>query len=155
MGGRPRPVAASFRIERCQRAIEELVATTRERARLAWDQDRAIEAATVFGRLAKDPILVARQLEATLAGVTLMVEAWLGLVSALEKGDWSEAEESKALDLLGVASDLRSGNSLIDAPRESSRSGITSGWPSRRSAAWSRSATRRWCRSTTWSVTRR
>ena len=112
-----RAVAASLRIEACERSMEELTAASRERARLAWDQDRAVEAATTFGRLAKDPVLASRQLQATLAGVERLVEAWLGLAATLVDGeDWSEAEASRALDLLGVDADLRSGRTLVDGP---------------------------------------
>ena len=67
-------------------------------------------------RLGKDPVLASRQLQATLAGVTLLVEFWVGLVAMLEGRDWSETEASKALDLLGVNPDLREGRTLIDAP---------------------------------------
>jgi hypothetical protein len=113
-----RAVAASLRIETCERSMEELTASSRERARLAWDQDRAVEAATTFGRLTRDPVLASRQLQASLAGVDLLVEAWLGLAVALEAGeDWSEEEASRALDLLGVAADLRSGRTLVDGPK--------------------------------------
>ena len=112
-----RAVAASLRIERCERSLENLTAASRERARLAWDQDRAVEAATIAGRLARDPVLASRQLQASLAGVELLVEAWLGLVAALGAGgDWSESQASRALDLLGVAADLRSGRTPIDGP---------------------------------------
>ncbi len=112
-----RAVAASFQIERCERAIEDLVAITREHARLVWDQDKAIEAAIIAARLAKNPVLASRQLEATFAGVILLIEAWLGLAAALRVGvDWSESEASRALDMLGVAPDLRNGFTLITPP---------------------------------------
>ena len=112
-----RAVAASLRIETCERSMEELTAASRERARLAWDQDRAVEAATIFGRLARDPVLASRQLQASLAGVERLVEAWLGLAATLVDGeDWSESEASRALDLLGVDADLRSGRTLVDGP---------------------------------------
>jgi hypothetical protein len=112
-----RAVAATFRIERCEHAIDDLTTSTQERARLAWDEDRAVDAATVFGRLDRDPILASRQLQTTLAGVILLMEAWLGLAASLKDGtDWSESEASRALDLLGVAADLRSGQNLIDGP---------------------------------------
>ena len=112
-----RAVAASLRIERCERAMDELTAASRQRARLAWDEDKAVEAAAIFGRLARDPVLASRQLQATLAGVGLLVEAWLGLGATLLDGrDWSEAEASRALDLLGVAADLRSGRTPVDGP---------------------------------------
>ncbi len=115
-----RAVAASLRIERCERAMDDLTATASERARLAWDEDRAVEAATLASRLARDPVLVSRQLQLTLAGAGLLVEAWLGLIATLQTGkDWSESEASKALDLLGVAADTRSGRTPIDGPEES------------------------------------
>ena len=112
-----RAVAASLRIEACERSMEELTAASRERARLAWDQDRAVEAATTFGRLARDPVLASRQLQTSLAGVERLLEAWLGLAATLVDGeDWSESEASRALDLLGVDADLRSGRTLVDGP---------------------------------------
>ena len=115
-----RAVAASLRIERCERAMDELVATTRERAELAWDQDRAVEAATVAGRLARDPVLASRQLETTWAGVGLLLDSWIGLVRALDgPGGWSESDASTALDLLGIPAGLRAGPTAIDGPEGS------------------------------------
>ena len=112
-----RAVAASFQIERCERAMEDVVQTTRERAKLAWDQDRAAEAAVIAGRLARDPALVARQLVTTYAGATLLLEYWSRLLWALEApGGWSDSEASTALDLLAIPADLRSGWTPIDGP---------------------------------------
>ena len=113
-------VAASLRIERCGRSLEKLATLERERARVAWGQDREVEAATIAGRLSKDPVLGTRQLETTLAGVCLLLDAWFALARTLEAGrDWSEAEVSRALDLLGIALDARSGRTLINPPDES------------------------------------
>ena len=109
-------VAASLRIDRCGRAVDKLCDETAERARLTWAEDRSVEAAATFARLEKDPTLGSFQLQTTAAGAGLMVEAWLVLVGALEKGDWSESERSKALDLLGIAHDQRSGRTLVDDP---------------------------------------
>ncbi len=115
-----RVISATFRIERCERAIDEITADIQERAGLAWDQDRAVEAARVAARLGKDPVLASRQLQTSLAGVTLLIEAWYGLAAALlSGGDWSESEASRALDLLGVAPDLRSGRTVIHGPEGS------------------------------------
>ena len=114
-----RAVAASLRIERCERTFDGIIETARDRARLAWDQDRAVEAATIAGRLARDPVLASRQLETTRAGVVLLMELWLRLVEAIVAGGWSESDESKALDLLGVPADMRSGLTPIDAPEGS------------------------------------
>jgi hypothetical protein len=109
-----RVVAATFRIARCERAIDDHTTEVQQRAKLAWDQDRDLEAAMIAARLAKDPVLASRQLRTTLSGVVLLIEAWLLLASTLDPGDWSESETSKALDLLGVAPDSRSGQTRID-----------------------------------------
>jgi hypothetical protein len=110
-----RVVAASLRIERCERAFDQVIASATERATLAWDEDRAVEAATIFGRLGKDPLLAARQLRTTRAGVELLIDAWQGLIAAMDGGArWSEVEASTALDLLGVAPELRSRLTPID-----------------------------------------
>ena len=109
-------VAASLRIDSCGRAMDDLVAKTRQRARLAWDEDRAVEAAETFARLARHPALAARQLRTTPAGALLLLEAWAALGQALRDRDWTEAEAGRALDLLGVARDLRQGRTAIDPP---------------------------------------
>jgi len=112
-----RAVAASFRIEKCERAVDRVVTEARNRAVLSWDEDRAVEAAEVFARLGRDPILASRQLQTTRAGVALLIEAWLLLAGTLESGtDWSEAEASRALDFLGIGADLRSGRMMIHPP---------------------------------------
>ena len=111
-------VAASLRIDRCGRAMDSLVEATRERARLSWEEDRAVSAAEAFGRLGRNPVLAARQLRTTLAGAILLIDAWNALGEALGRGDWTEAESSRALDLLGVARDLREGLKAIDPPDE-------------------------------------
>jgi hypothetical protein len=107
-------VAASLRIDRCERSVDQLCDETAERARLSWSEDRAVEAATVFSRLGKDPTLASFQLQTTAAGAWLMIEAWLVLIEALEQGGWSESERSRALDLLGVAHDQRNSLTAVD-----------------------------------------
>jgi hypothetical protein len=110
-----RAVSSTFRIERCERALEEVITTSRERAMHSWPEDRAAEAASIASGLARDPVLASRRLRASLAGVELLIEAWLGLIAALGTGrDWTEAERSRALDLLGSAPDLRSGRTVVD-----------------------------------------
>jgi hypothetical protein len=116
-----RVVAATFRIERCERAIDDHMTDVQQRAKLAWDQDRDLEAATIAARLAKDPVVASRQLRTTLSGVILLIEAWFLLASTLDPGDWSEAEASRALDLLGVDPDFRSAQTRIDPPDGSDR----------------------------------
>ena len=109
-------VGASLRIDSCGRAMDDLVAKTRQRARLAWDEDRAVEAAETFARLARNPVLSARQLRTTPAGALLLLEAWTAMGEALWDRDWTEAEASRTLDLLGVPRDLRQGRTAIDPP---------------------------------------
>jgi hypothetical protein len=109
-----RVVAATFRIERCERAFDGAVATSQRRAELAWAEDRALEAAKVAARLSKNPVVAARQLRTSFDGVRLLLDAWFGLGSALEVGDWDEGQESSALDLLGVAQGCRVGRTIID-----------------------------------------
>jgi hypothetical protein len=112
-----RMVAASFRIERCEDAFHGVISDRAERAILAWDQDRRVEAATIATKLARDPVLGAAMLEASWHGCGLMVEIWARLDAALEaKGEWSELEHATALDLLGVPAHLRDGRSSIDPP---------------------------------------
>jgi hypothetical protein len=105
-----------LRIDRCGRAVDTLCDASAARARLAWDEDRAVEAVTTFGQLTKDPALASCQLQTTAAGAWLLIVAWLVLIAALDHGDWSEADRSKALDLLGIAPDQRSGLTPVDDP---------------------------------------
>jgi hypothetical protein len=105
-----RAVAASLRIERCERTLEDFLTTSRTRASLAWDEDRAAEAARLGAKLASNPALVSRELETSLAGVQWLIVAWLDLAETLEAGkDWSEAEVDRSLDLLGFAREFRDG----------------------------------------------
>ncbi len=111
-----RVVAATFRIERCERAFDGAVGTIQRRAELAWSEDRALEAAKVAARLSKDPVVASRQLLTSFDGVMILIDAWFGLASALEAGDWDVDQESSALDLLGVAPGRRGGRTSIDPP---------------------------------------
>ena len=115
-----RAVAASLRIERCERALDDLTEAARTRALLAWEEDRAVDASLIADRLGREPSVASRQLETTLAGVSLKIEAWSSLLGALQEGrEWTEEEGSRALDLLGVPTDQRSGRSTIDGPEGS------------------------------------
>lgn len=110
-----RAVAASFQIERCERAYDGVLARLAERAGTAWDLDRRLEVGNVAARLAKDPMRVSRRLEATRHGCELMRELWLRLGEALEDdGDWTQSQRSTALDLLGLPPDLRGGLTPLD-----------------------------------------
>ena len=113
-----RAVAASIRIEQSEIALNALTVEQMAQARLTWDDDRRVEAATLLGRLAKDPMLVSAQLATTRHGTELMIETWNRLGEALSaRGDWSDHDRSVALDLLGTPADLREGQTRLDPPR--------------------------------------
>jgi hypothetical protein len=112
-----RGVAASFQIEQCETALDALVVEQTSRARLAWDGDRKVEAATLMTKLAKNPMLVTSQLEATKQGAETMIAVWSRLGEANEaNGVWSDAEAAVALDLLGMPANLRAGLTPLDVP---------------------------------------
>jgi hypothetical protein len=110
-----RAVAASFQIERCERAIDGVIVHQAERARVAWETDRRLEAAIVAAKLSNDPFVVSRRLETSRHGCELMRDLWLKLGEAIDaRGEWTEAQVSLALDLLGIPVDLRDGPSPLD-----------------------------------------
>ena len=123
-------VAASIRIEKCGRTIERLSSVVQVRASVAWDQDPARRSGDdLRGDSRKDPFLVApaearRRLS---TASRMLIDAWISaLTEPLEaERDWSDDEVSKALDVLGVAPDHRSGRTPILAPGGSTPSPFT------------------------------
>ncbi len=113
-----RVVAATFRIELCERSLDAQVSLAAFRAANLWDSDRRLEALELLARLHKDPARVAPRLEATPQGCALMIERWEGLASSSLgfRGEWTDAEASLALDLLGVAPESRTSPTAIGAP---------------------------------------
>jgi hypothetical protein len=109
-------VACTFRLEECRRGINALIEHDVTRACLAWDVDREADVALVASRLAKQPELVARQLQASKQGIELMLRTWDRLGESLDtkKGAWNDAEISTAFDLLGVPGHLRDGRAPFD-----------------------------------------
>jgi hypothetical protein len=113
-----RVVAATFRIEGCGEALTEAMVDGSVRASLHWDGDRSLEAARLAKRLAKNPMVVARQLETTAHGVEVLLSIWRRLGESLEtaKGEWSAEEISTAFDVLGIPTQLRDGRAPFDPP---------------------------------------
>jgi hypothetical protein len=112
-------VAASLQIDRAEAALDLHQYDFASRAILAWDEDRRVEAEAVAAKLARNPGLSARTLEASRHGVELLIEHWERLAEALDAGDWDDDERSHALDLLGVPADLRRGRTPVDFPASS------------------------------------
>jgi hypothetical protein len=86
-----RGVTASIQIEQCEAAYNGLVVEQTTRARLCWDGDRKVMAATLMAKLAKDPMRVTSQLEATKQGAEMMIVVWSRLGEANKaNGVWSD-----------------------------------------------------------------
>ena len=145
-----RAVAASLRIEKCERAFDGLVESGRDRARLSWDQDRAVEAASIAARLARDPVLASRQLMTTRAGVALLFEMWLQLIEALRvEGGWSESDTSRGCWTCSASTrNFAPGGRRSTAPRGATSPPSAWSWHSTRSPGWNGSTTTRWSSST-------
>jgi hypothetical protein len=108
-------VTASVQLDRCQREERAMQSALAARASTCWDDDRRLAAEVLAGGLAKKPSLVSRQLRQTPQGCDWLIERWETLGRILEiKGDWSEAQEALALDLLGTPLELRDGPTRLD-----------------------------------------
>jgi hypothetical protein len=108
-------VTASFQVERCQREEQALRAHLAARAATCWDDDRRLAAEIVGANLSRKPALVSRQLRQTTHGCDWIIERWESLGRILDaKGEWSAAQTSLALDLLGTPQELREGPTRLD-----------------------------------------
>ncbi|WZO95935.1 hypothetical protein EP7_002908 [Isosphaeraceae bacterium EP7] len=106
----------SLRIERC-RIEERLVRDTRaRRATTCWADERKADAAKLGRSLPGRPDEVAARLAATAPGCDWMIDRWRALGHALDKtGTWTDAQQTMALDLMGIAADLRDLNPPTEA----------------------------------------
>jgi hypothetical protein len=109
----------SVRLEQCSRQEIYERGQLSLRAAFCWDDDRRLVAEQLAQGLAKRPALVARQLERTPQGCAWLRERWKALGRILARnGDWSDAERSLALDLLGTSADLRDDAGRLSGDRE-------------------------------------
>jgi hypothetical protein len=101
------------RMDQCQAEEDEHTADLIRRAEECWDDDRRLDAETLGARLSSKPALVSRKLVVTAYGCLWLLERWKMLGRALLPGDdgkvrtWTPAQESLALDLLGIDPVLR------------------------------------------------
>ncbi|MBX6314268.1 MAG: hypothetical protein IRY99_15350, partial [Isosphaeraceae bacterium] len=103
-----RMATADVRLGRCVAIDEAELRRQAERAGRCWDEDRRAEVEVLAERLPKNPARVVAQLQQSAPGAAWLLERWQGLDRALEKnGGWDEAQRRLALDLLGVAKELR------------------------------------------------
>ncbi|WZO96186.1 hypothetical protein EP7_003170 [Isosphaeraceae bacterium EP7] len=107
----------SVRIDRC-RIEERLVRDVRARRTFScWLDERKAEAAKLGKTLGDCPDEVASRLSTTSAGCEWLGVRWRALGKVLEKkGSWSDEQKSLALDLMGVAAEVRAMDSPLDAP---------------------------------------
>jgi hypothetical protein len=110
-------VVESLRIERC-RAEDNLTRNIRaRRAEHCWGNERTAVIAREARSLAKRPAETALELSTSSPGCDWLIARWRMLGHALDtKGEWTAEQTSLALDLLGVAAELRSTSSPLDAP---------------------------------------
>ncbi|WZO98958.1 hypothetical protein EP7_000549 [Isosphaeraceae bacterium EP7] len=112
----------SVRIERCR--IEERVARDlrARRAVHCWGSERTAAIEKVARGLPKRPAEIRATLEMSAPGCDWLIARWRMLGAALDKGsEWTDEQEGLALDLLGIAAELRD----LDSPIEANDGGST------------------------------
>jgi hypothetical protein len=105
----------SLRVERC-RAEERLTRDFRSRrAEHCWDDERKVVIAREARDLAVRPAETALGLASSAPGCDWLIDRWKVLGYALDlNGGWTEAQQSLALDMLGIDGDLRELPSPLD-----------------------------------------
>jgi hypothetical protein len=98
----------SVRLERCAVLDMAQRGLVIERAATQWDHDRSLAVQLLAARLALQPALVTAQLRQSKQGCDWLIARWEALEKTLAaNGCWSEAQRSRAFDLLGVEHDER------------------------------------------------
>jgi hypothetical protein len=104
-------VVNSVRIDHAQRQERTLRAHFARRATVCWDDDRRLDAEVVALSLAKRPSMVSRKLRRTTQGCDWLLDRWRALGRVIDADrEWTEAQRSLALDLLGTPVELRDEN---------------------------------------------
>lgn len=108
-------VIQTVRLDACHARENAIRQHEMLRAELIWDGDRELDAALLGDKLDKKPAYYLRKLRESPHGCLYLAERWEQLGSILDvKGAWNEAQESSALDMLGVAVELRDGRTPLD-----------------------------------------
>jgi hypothetical protein len=108
----------SVRLDRC-RIEEKLARDLRGReAGVCWADMRKAEVAKLGKTLSGQPDEVAPKLACTSAGCDWLIVRWFALGKNLIKnGAWTESQATMALDLMGVAADLRELDNPLETPQ--------------------------------------
>jgi hypothetical protein len=105
----------SVRLKRCWAHDLTVRLLAAERARSCWDQDRRLAAEELGAKLPRNPALISRRLRRSPQGCDWLLERWEALAALLRDGrDWTEAQRTLALDLLGTPAELREGATRLD-----------------------------------------
>jgi hypothetical protein len=89
------------------------------RARVCWDDDRRLDAEELGAQLSGKPELFGHQLKRTAQGCEWLVERWRTLAAIVQDGkEWTTAQRSMALDLLGAPRELRDVATPLDSCQE-------------------------------------
>jgi hypothetical protein len=106
-------IVSTVKIDQCQAEEPAVRAELATRATSCWDDDRRLDADELGARLAADPARVRGRLLRTAQGCQWLIDRWdvLGQTLLAQNDDdnaaWTEEQEALALDLLGVAPELR------------------------------------------------
>ena len=110
-------VLSSVRIERCQTHETTLRDYEADRAETCWNADRDLDAARLGARLPKDPSMVLKELEVSRHGCCWLIDRWRELGDVFDRtGAWTDEQNERALDLLGVSPHVRAGLALANPP---------------------------------------
>ncbi|WZO99102.1 hypothetical protein EP7_000695 [Isosphaeraceae bacterium EP7] len=111
----------SLRIERC-RVEERLARDSRaRRSAVCWADERKADTAKLGRTLPSKPEETAARLAITAPGCDWMIDRWRALGHALDKaGTWTDEQAALALDLLGIAPELRDLPGPLDPTDETS-----------------------------------
>ena len=105
------------RVEHIRKSEIAILSRRSIRGADSWDDDQRLAAERLAMRIADRPQVVVLELRKTTQGCDWLIERWEDLGAILEdKGTWDAEQSSKALDLLGVAPDLRTGRTKLDPP---------------------------------------
>ncbi len=108
-------VIQSVRIDLCRRLESELRIYQAHRAGLFWESDRRLAAEDLAQGLARQPARIRQRLAQTRQGCDWLIDRWRSLSSLYDRtGDWTDAQRSLALDLLGIPAELRDDHLVAD-----------------------------------------
>jgi hypothetical protein len=100
---------------KCQANSLALLDDAQAAAELQWDLNQRTAAEEILAKIAKTPALIRAQLEESPHGAALLIDRLTTLLQFLDGGPLPAVQQSYALDLLGVPTELRlPGRTILD-----------------------------------------